>query len=126
MTDAGKNEEAAIPREAAWPQEVVELVKAARLAFDDAKRNAALAKDYGQKGKASDAGFHATHVLYAIERARAALAPFKERQMPLDELIAALIAAARECADQNLWCSAYHILVAVEALHARKEGDANA
>lgn len=30
MTDAGMNEESAIPREAAWPQEVVKLVQIAR------------------------------------------------------------------------------------------------
>lgn len=42
-------------------------------ALDEAEKQGMLAKDYGQKGKASDAGFHATQVLYAIGRARTAL-----------------------------------------------------
>ena len=44
-------------------------------ALDEIEKNAKLAKEYGQKGKASDASFYATHVLYALGRLRAALAP---------------------------------------------------
>lgn len=75
MTDAGMNEEAAIPREAAWSTAVVELVKVAReyVVAHDVEHDA-----YSDDAKDISTLLRAAKMREVLlEKLRAKLAPFK-------------------------------------------------